>query len=241
MADQLSPIRNRIPEIITGVGFGLFPASKKNFPYGKLSQAQSDALEKATGRKPKTEGVTNCGAFPGWIVQRLGGRGIEEVLKFQFKKGIDTYAPTAPMTAWDEWAAEYDKKTGRTAGNTVWIPFRGPERPKPGDIYVLQKVRKAAEIKVVDGAPEPGGKAIESEGFAHVGFIINSAGSSWRTADSGQDSGYDACYQNRTFNEASRTLYLDPAAGSSRLPPDKGLRILKGWVDVDKLFAGWSM
>lgn len=40
---------------------------------------------------------------------------------------------------------------------------------------------------------------------------------------------------------ASRTLYLDPAAGSNRLPPDKGLRILKGWVDVDKLFAVWSM
>lgn len=247
---SLTPIRRRILNIIASAGFGMFPAVRKNFPYGPLTPAKVMALEAALNknRDPalprktvKTTGVTNCGSFPGWVVSRIGGSGIDKALNFKFSRGGQNYgtSESGSMTQWDVWAQEFDKQPDQIGKDPVWISAGGGKRPKPGDIYVLDKVANADRIPTTDGIPDTGGKPLSSSGFGHVGFIISAEGSVWKTADTGQGGGYDGAYQNRAYSDAAGTLYLNPSMGTNRLPPDLGLRLLKGWVDVDRLFANW--
>src|SRR5262249_3156168 len=121
--------------------------------------------------------------------------------------------------------------------SSSWMPRRGIEtdmkkvdaRPRPGDIYTL-----------VGNVPyyENGVKKAMF-GFAHVGFIIDSVGNTWKTADTGQCRKNAAAYKLRVFNGDDGTLILNPPESDSDVP-DGGTRWLDGWVDIDQLFNAWT-
>lgn len=80
-------------------------------------------------------------------------------------------------------------------------------RPMPGDIYVLHK--------------------FENPGmFQHVGIIVSSQGSDWVTADGGQGNGFQSGFVRRRFQPSGQ---IDGEFGNKA--------VLRGWVNLDALFA----
>jgi hypothetical protein len=229
----LTAVRQKILDICKGV---LLPAPDTFLTPGKPPMTLITSQTHAKGK------VTNCGVFPGWIAGKLGAGALvpEQV---QFKPYTDaegklvTPPPavvTSPMTAWEDFALKLEQSRKLKAG-TLWVPFdpaRG-DRPQPGDFYVLSKK--------VNGE------------FGHVGVMIDSVGTVWITADCGQ-------------GQENAMMVPDPADSTKKIkkviwsrgmaagyrrrqfdPADGGMtgefgekRWLKGWVNVDNLFAGWK-
>jgi peptidoglycan hydrolase-like protein with peptidoglycan-binding domain len=80
-------------------------------------------------------------------------------------------------------------------------------RPLPGDIYLLSKFDRPAE-------------------FQHVGVIVSADGSDWMTADAGQGNGWQSGFVKRRFQPSGQ---IDGEFGNTAR--------LKGWVDLDALYA----
>lgn len=209
----LSPVRQRVKDIIRGIPFNYFPPAKENFPNPPPNAKTYPKPDYAKETK-----VTNCGEFPGWIAKHMGGANLpaDTFMKFHDKWG--DYALTAPMIGWDAWAKKLEN--ARKAPGSIWVPYSKGLKPQPGDIYILLKADKV--------------------NFAHVGIIFECDRNPWTTADCGQGDGFGGCYQRRTFDEATGSLtLLLPGPPPKYKLPDAGLRYLKGWVNIDNLFAGW--
>jgi hypothetical protein len=232
----LTPVRQQILDICKGI----LPATPDTF----LTPGQAP-MTRITSQTFATGGVTNCGVFPGWIAGQLGASGLvpERVQfpKYQMKDGTwvtpDPVAVTSPMTAWEDFAVKLEQSRKLAAG-TLWVPFdrgKSDTRPQPGDFYVLQKAPNGA--------------------FAHVGVMIDSVGTTWITADCGQGQASTQMIevpdpkdktkkiQRVKFSKGMACGYrrrqFAPADGAiSGEFSDKAW--LKGWVNVDKLFAGWK-
>jgi len=168
-------------------------------------QEPPNVLESQAGKKKGPDGATGCGGFPGWMIGRLGA---EKFFKGTVTVGAGTQwaakvGVTSPTIAWEQMALQIEKARGAAPG-TLWKLYASDSRPRPGDIYVLKK---------------PDG------GFRHVGVIIDSTGSTWRTADGGQGLGFAVGFRTRTF---------DPGSGKLE-GEDKQPAFLKGWVDLEAL------
>jgi hypothetical protein len=210
---------------------------KLNFPSGPSSAPVG----------PKILGnVTNCGGLPGYVTERVGGAIPADAQKLTFKDGYGNYSLTAPMTGWEKWAKKLDEVRHAKPGSDAacWRPFslkeRPDERPLPGDIYVLYGyvTIKDPSTRQPDGSyTQFNGqfRYVQVYGFAHVGIIIDASGTRWKTADCGQGSGYDGCYQWRAYDDKKGKVTLDNGKKQS----DSGSKDLRGWVDIEKLFAGW--
>ena len=232
---KVSPVRQRILDICRGI----LPATPDTF----LTPGQAP-MTRITQQTYAAGKVTNCGVFPGWIAGQLGaGSLVPESVQFKKYKMADGTEVTpdpvrveSPMIAWEGFALKLEELRKLQAG-TLWVPFDNAngQRPQPGDFYVLSKAPKGQ--------------------FAHVGVMIDSVGTAWITADCGQgpastqmiqvpdpkdpakkisrpkySKGMAAGYRRRKFN---------PADGS--VSGEFGDQAwLKGWVNVDKLFAGWK-
>lgn len=237
----LSPLRQRVLQILANK----IPA----YP-GFVALGRPNHID--VQKTPYKGKVTNCGVLPGWVAGQLGyyypGQKRVSVAGEQpVPKDAMQAAPkknkndptektvyeafTGPLAAsWGFGATpemvSYPKRVEQSRGlhaNTIWIQYSGDgadksRRPKPGDIYVL--------------CSSPSGGS-----FQHVGIIIDSVGSEWRTADLGQCGCNAQAYKRRMFDEAAGTLILDPPETNI---PDGGTRWLHGWVDIDQLFSDWD-
>lgn len=88
-----------------------------------------------------------------------------------------------------------------------WVPFQGGNRPLPGDIYLLSQYDKPAQ-------------------FQHVGVILDASGSEWTTCDAGQGNGWQSGMVKRQFQPDG--VITGEFGNKARL---------KGWVDLDNLYA----
>lgn len=88
-----------------------------------------------------------------------------------------------------------------------WVPFTGGNRPLPGDVYLLAQYDKPGQ-------------------FQHVGVIIDATGSEWTTCDGGQGSGWQSGMVKRQFEPDG--VITGEFGNKARL---------KGWVDLDNLYA----
>jgi len=173
---NLSPLRQQILDLVQSTGITFDPAMKKNFPNGPpsdaLKQAVADFYRKNNNGKdpPKLGGkTTNCGEFPGYILERVAGDKPADLVK-GIKVGGSQLSAKASMTAWADYAKAVEAKRG-TKG-TIWNPwYSGCGRPRPGDVHVLRKKPSGTE-------------------FGHVGIVVDSNGALWTTADSGQGDGF---------------------------------------------------
>jgi hypothetical protein len=86
-----------------------------------------------------------------------------------------------------------------------------PSGPKPGDLYALC----TGELK--------------DENITHVGVILSSTGTIWKTGDTGQGDGYAGLYGvERAYNKTANTLEGETHDGKKQRP-------IYGWVDLDLL------
>jgi peptidoglycan hydrolase-like protein with peptidoglycan-binding domain len=88
-----------------------------------------------------------------------------------------------------------------------WVPFAGGNRPLPGDIYLLAQYDKPAQ-------------------FQHVGVVLDASGSEWSTCDGGQGNGWQSGAVKRQFQADG--VITGEFGNKARL---------KGWVDLDNLYA----
>ena len=88
-----------------------------------------------------------------------------------------------------------------------WVPFVGGNRPLPGDIYLLAQYDKPDQ-------------------FQHVGVILDASGSEWSTCDGGQGNGWQSGSVKRQFQADG--VITGEFGNKARL---------KGWVDLDNLYA----
>jgi hypothetical protein len=88
-----------------------------------------------------------------------------------------------------------------------WVPFAGANRPLPGDIYLLSQYDNPGQ-------------------FQHVGVVLDASGSEWSTCDGGQGNGWQSGAVKRQFQ--SDGVITGEFGNKARL---------KGWVDLDNLYA----
>lgn len=88
-----------------------------------------------------------------------------------------------------------------------WVPFAGGNRPLPGDVYLLSQYDKPGQ-------------------FQHVGVILDASGSEWSTCDGGQGNGWQSGMVKRQFQPDG--VITGEFGNKARL---------KGWVDLDNLYA----
>jgi hypothetical protein len=107
----------------------------------------------------------------------------------------------------------------------AWVDHDGNNRPKAGDIYILQ-----GPIHYTDKAT---GADKIFVGIRHIGIIVSTTKNSdgteaWVTADAGQGTGVnqEADKQTRTYDPKDKTV-----TGKA----DKGTVV--GWVDLDLLVS----
>lgn len=173
-------------------------------------QEPANCVESTPGKKKGADGATGCGGFPGWMIKQLGAEKFSKhttTVRWTAPDGSQkqaTIGVTSPTIGWEQLALGIEKARGSPPG-TLWKLYTpGGPRPLPGDIYTLKK---------------PGGA------FRHVGVIIDTTGSAWKTADGGQGQGFAVGFRPRSF---------DP--GTGRLEgEDKQPAFLKGWVDLEAL------
>jgi hypothetical protein len=105
------------------------------------------------------------------------------------------------------WWEQIAQATDQQYGSKTWVPFSSGRRPLPGDIYLLAKFDSPGE-------------------FQHVGIIVNADGEQWTTADGGQGNGWQSGFVKRRFYATGQ---IDGEFGNKAW--------LKGWVDLDALYA----
>jgi peptidoglycan hydrolase-like protein with peptidoglycan-binding domain len=113
------------------------------------------------------------------------------------------------LTSPTTWWEEFAKAIDKehAPAKPCWVPFTGANRPMQGDIYLLGMYDKPAM-------------------FQHVGVIIDASGSSWTTCDAGQGNGWQSGLRTRTFET------------DGVITGEEGKKArLKGWVDLDNLYA----
>lgn len=115
--------------------------------------------------------------------------------------------PTLFLTSPTTWWEQMAQKIDETHGTKCWVPFNGGNRPLPGDIFLLSKVDSSTT-------------------FQHVGIIVDPTGDNWTTADGGQGNGWQSGFVKRQFF----------ADGKIKGEFGNWAR-LKGWVDLDALYA----
>ncbi|HJQ58744.1 MAG TPA: hypothetical protein VJ890_17685 [Vineibacter sp.] len=163
------------------------------------------------GKVKTPGGATGCGQFPGWVIARIkGAKFIQD--KVMIAKGTQwqsTPGVTSDTIGWEEMAQQLEKVRKWPPG-TLWRaydPAKSDIRPRKGDIYLLKQ--------------SPAKNAM----FGHVGVMIDSSGTTWKTADGGQGKGFAVGFRRRTF---------DPA--SAKITGEEGtMYYLKGWVDLEGL------
>jgi hypothetical protein len=207
-------------EVAAGTGAGAIGAQvrdeieaicKANLPPEFQLQEPVNCCVTEKGKVKTPGGATGCGQFPGWVIQRVkGAKFIQN--KVTIAKGTKwqaTVGVTSDTIGWEEMATLLEKARKLPAG-TLWRPFdlKKPDvRPRKGDIYLLKQSPSATSM------------------FAHVGIMMESAGTVWKTADGGQGKGFAVGFRRRTF---------DPA--SAKIAGEEGqIQYLKGWVDVEGL------
>lgn len=115
--------------------------------------------------------------------------------------------PTLFLTSPTTWWEQMAKAIDEKYGSKTWVPFNGGNRPLPYDIFLLAKVN-------------------DLNTFQHVGIIVDPTGSQWTTADGGQGNGWQSGFVKREF-------FAD-----GRIKGEFGnWAQLKGWVDLDALYA----
>lgn len=182
---------------------------KANLPPEFTLKEPVNCCVKEEGKvKQGPHGATGCGQFPGWVIQRItSAKFIQD--KVVIAKGTQwqtTAGVTSDTIGWEEMAQLLGKKKNRTIW-TLYDPAKPDIRPKKGDIYLLKQTPKKDAM------------------FAHVGMMIDSSGTAWKTADAGQGKGFAVGFRRRTF---------DPASG--KIQGEEGqTQYLKGWVDLEGL------
>jgi peptidoglycan hydrolase-like protein with peptidoglycan-binding domain len=115
--------------------------------------------------------------------------------------------PTLFLTSPTTWWEQMAQTIDEKHGTKTWVPFNGGNRPLPGDIFLLAKVD-------------------DINTFQHVGIIVDPTGDQWTTADGGQGNGWQSGFVKRQF-------FAD-----GRIKGEFGnWARLKGWVDLDALYA----
>lgn len=169
------------------------------------------------------KGYTTCGGLPAHVTNQLG------VTKKQIAQGIvgsglSSLRDAAIMqNAW----FHHDLQL-RWFANNMNIESSA-KRPKPGDLYMLCSGEESAhKINCNCLSTKMKGTPAKVE---HVGVIISSEGTLWKTADAGQPNGNVQCarYCDRTFNPTTGWL-----TGESDGKGGKPMRRLCGWLDIDK-------
>lgn len=195
-----SPLRDEVEAIC-----------KANLPAEFQLQEPVNCCVKEPGKVKTAGGATGCGQFPGWVLQRVkGARLIQDKVTIAKKTKWQTSVGVSSDTiGWEEMAQLLEKARKLPPG-TLWRaydPARPDIRPRKGDIYLLKQTAKKDAM------------------FAHVGVMIDSSGTSWKTADGGQGKGFAVGFRRRAF---------DPASG--KITGEEGQQhYLKGWVDLDGL------
>jgi chemotaxis protein histidine kinase CheA len=209
--DSLSPSRSKVvneilPEVI--------PAKYKHG--SNEEQARFERLLPGVdieAQRKATSGYTTCGALPAYVLKRLGGITDKGVLCGGLA-GVR-----------DGLLDKQGKYHGGAKALGAWVNHDGENRPRPGDIYILE-----GPIHYTDKAT---GADKTSVGIRHIGIIVsitkNSDGTeAWVTADAGQGIGVnqEADKQTRTYDPNDKTV-----TGKA----DKGTVV--GWVDLDLLVS----
>ena len=182
---------------------------KEFYTGAKPKNGHKDATNLFDGCQVQTSG-TSCGLLPGVLLQRLG-----------VNKNPKTTAITQYVTS-----STTDGMEGLGTQFGAWVSSNGKNRPQPGDIYVMYNRDNTA--------------------FEHVGVVHSVAEKTWETMDSGQGRGMmDSCVkatkyimspEERTKAGLPLGIYHQPYGST----PDTGgpnARIVRGWVDIDKLMA----
>jgi hypothetical protein len=209
--DSLSPSRLKVvneilPEVI--------PAKYKHG--SNEEQARFERLLPGVdieAQRKATPVYTTCGALPAYVLKRLGGITDKGVLCGGLA-GVR-----------DGLLDKQGKYHGGAKALGGWVNHDGENRPRPGDIYILE-----GPIHYTDKAT---GADKTSVGMRHIGIIVsitkNSDGTeAWVTADAGQGIGVnqEADKQTRTYDPNDKTV-----TGKA----DKGTVV--GWVDLDLLVS----
>jgi hypothetical protein len=162
------------------------------------------------------DGYTTCGGLPAHVANQLG------VTKKQIAQGIvgsglSSLRDAAMMqNAW-----VHNDLTRLSASDA--------SRPKPGDLYMLCSGEDSEhKTSCICLTTKFKGRHAKHE---HVGVIVHTRGTLWKTADAGQPNGNLQCarYCERTFNPATGWL-----TGESDGKGGKPMRRLCGWLDIDK-------
>jgi hypothetical protein len=114
---------------------------------------------------------------------------------------------TLHLTTPTTWWEEMAKQIDRGAPPRKCWVPFGGRRPLPGDIYLLSQTTNKAM-------------------FQHVGIVVDPSGSKWTTADGGQGNGWQSGFVKRDFQADG---LMTGEFGNKAY--------LKGWVDLDALFA----
>jgi hypothetical protein len=192
-------------------------ASRAAAPSGPLSRVRLKAKEIAEKLLPPpgklTDGSpsagasgTGCGEFPGRVMRRIPVAAPPSKDAFSIDvPGSGKLFLTSPTTHWEKMAKAIDDKYKPM--KKTWVDFDGSNRPKTGDIYLLDKFEDRSK-------------------FQHVGMIISAEGTEWMTADGGQGNGWQSGFIRRKFHPSGQ---IDGEFGKKAW--------LKGWVDLDNLRA----
>ena len=169
-------------------------------------------------------GYTTCGALPTFVAKALKVRPENE------KDGLLDYGLASMRNAGIRAGAwiHHDMTLRKlAAGMGMSEQMR---LPKPGDFYMLCSgdrhdagCNHIAPVKKEELHKYRGGT------IEHVGIIVSTNGTTWKTADAGQSNGNLQCalYVDRTF---------DPVTGfmtGEQNRQGKPMRRLCGWLDVD--------
>jgi hypothetical protein len=209
--NSLSPSRSKVVnEILPEV----LPAKYKHG--SNEDQARFERLLPGVdieAQRKATPGYTTCGALPQYVLKRLGGITDKGVLCGGLA-GVR-----------DGLVDKQGKYHGGAKALGAWVEHDGKNRPRAGDIYILQgPIHYTVKATGADKT---------FVGIRHIGIIVsttknNDGTEAWVTADAGQGTGVnqEADKQTRTYDPKDKTV-----TGKA----DKGTVV--GWVDLDLLVS----
>lgn len=168
-------------------------------------------------------GYTTCGGLPSYVATQLGLQ--PQVARDGLNSsGLASMRNAAIMAgAW-----HHNGTTLRNIGSAMGLETA---RPKPGDFYMLcSGDRHDAGCNAI--CPTKNEELYKYKGAAieHVGVILSSSGSVWRTMDAGQSGPLTQCVREMVRNFDAATGFMTGETGRAGKP----MRRLCGWLDVDK-------